>query len=129
MVIGAYRLHANNPLKPMSLTFSFITQIMSSWIIGCQGHRRHLEDILPIKRTPNIQYSPGGATHSLGVCTNCETTAPSFWQWTGPGFSLSKFTAPSFQRNPRKPLSNQHLLNNFFVSLHLILLICTIKRH
>ena len=38
----------------------------------------------------------GGATHSLGVCTNCETTAPSFWQWTATGFSLTKFTAPSF---------------------------------
>ena len=80
-----------------------------------------------------ILPAPWGATHSLEVCTNCETTAPIFWQWTAPGsrpgFSMSKFTAPSFQRNPRKPLSNQHLLNNFFVSLHLILLMSKIGRH
>ena len=82
-----------------------------------------------ICRTSSQGGGGGGAIHSLGVCTNCETTAPSFWQWTSPRFSMSKFTASSFPRNPRKPLLNQHLLNNFFVLLHLILLMCSIGRH
>ena len=46
-------------------------------------------------------HGGGGATHSLGVGTNCETTAPTFLQWTAPGLTMSKFTASSFQGTPR----------------------------
>ena len=36
------------------------------------------------KVKPVVMVSPGGATDSLNVCTNCENTAPTFWQWTAP---------------------------------------------
>ena len=60
-------------------------------------------------------FSPGGATHYLGVGTNCETTAPTFWQWTAPGFPISKFTALSFDRSSWTDPSNHQLWINFFV--------------
>ena len=57
----------------------------------------------------------GGATHSLGVGTNCETTAPTFWQWTAHGFPNSKFTAPSFDRSSWTDPLNLQLSIKFFV--------------
>ena len=56
----------------------------------------------------------GGATHYLGVGTNCETTSPTFWQWTAPGFRISKFTAPSVDRSSLTDPSNHQLSINFF---------------
>ena len=52
---------------------------------------------------------PRGSTHYLGVRTNCETTAPTFWQWTAPGLPISKFTAPSFDRSSGTAPSNHQL--------------------
>ena len=48
-----------------------------------------------------------GVTHSLVVGTNCETTAPTCWQWTSPGFPMSKFTAPSFHAQGHPTLNQQ----------------------
>ena len=80
-----------------------IHHVQQYWIVLL-----HISSLMKFGGTPKWRGGcvsrGGGATHSLGVCTNCETTAPSFWQWTAPRFAMSTFTAPSFQRSPRKAL-------------------------
>ena len=69
-----------------------------------------------------INMGGGGVLTLWGLGTNCETTAPTFWQWTAPGFPCPNLQPPSFGRSSRIAPYNAQLLIDFFVSSHLILL-------
>ena len=53
--------------------------------------------------------SPGGATHSFGVGTNCETTAPTFWQRQLLDFQCQNLQPPIFIEAQGQPLQ----INNY----------------
>ena len=83
------------PLRPNSVTtaacgragvFRIFTESPHRMTGACQSPPEGLQKgkVPPVGN--GLPGPGGGATHSLGVGTNCETTASTFWQWTAPRF-------------------------------------------
>ena len=108
-------IYLHGPLKSLPPCFSELPSHDTCLITILCGTAR----VLPTNLTDYVLArrpgGGGGLTHSLGVGTNCKTTAPTLRQWTAPGFPMSQFIAPSFHRSSRTAPSNHQLSIFFFV--------------